>query len=116
MACPGWIWQCGLDSEDKRKRAEAVRQRLQGAPARRRARGHARLARAIVWGALAAALAIAWLADAYGVETGDLLNALMASFGFVVVFSALALFGAAVLGGLRLLLQRRRRRIHSDSS
>ena len=58
-----------LDSGDKLKRAEAIRERLQRAPARRRVRSHARLTRTILLGTVAVALAIAWLADAYEVET-----------------------------------------------
>ncbi len=96
-----------MESSDKLRRAEAIRERLQRAPARRRARSHARLARAVLLGTVAVALAIAWLADAYGVRTQDLLNALAASFAFVGVFSALALTGGSLLFGLRWLRSRR---------
>jgi len=97
-----------LESSDKLKRAEAIRERLQRAPARRRARSHARLTRTILLGTVAVALAIACLADAYGVQTKDLLNALAASLAFVGVFAALALTGGLLLGGARRLLGRRR--------
>ena len=99
-----------MDSSDKLKRAEAIRERLQGAPVRHRVRGHAGLTRTILLGAVAVALAIAWLADAYGVETGDLLRVLRASLGFVGAFAALALLGGLLLGSARWLLGRRRRR------
>ncbi|MCZ0945748.1 MAG: hypothetical protein OXJ53_22060 [Gammaproteobacteria bacterium] len=97
-----------MDSNDKLKRAEAIRERLQSAPARRRVRSHARLTRTILLGTVAVALAIAWLADAYGVESDDLLNALTASFGFVGVFTALAVLGGFLLGAARRLLSGRR--------
>ena len=102
-----------MDSSDKLKRArleraEAIRERLQSAPVRRRTRSHARLTRTILLGTVAVALAIAWLADAYDVETKDLLQALTASLGFVSVFAALALIGGLLLGGARRLLGRRR--------
>lgn len=97
-----------MDSSDKLKRAEAIQERLQSAPTRRRVRSHARLTRTILLGTVAVALAIAWLADAYEVETADLLNALTASFGFVVFFAALALLGGFLLGAVRRLLSGRR--------
>lgn len=102
-----------MDSSDKLKRArleraEAIRERLQSAPTRRRTRSHARLTRTILLGTVAVALAIAWLADAYGVETKVLLQALTASLGFVGVFAALALIGGLLLGGTRRFLGRRR--------
>ena len=105
-----------MDSSDKLKRArleraEAIRERLQGAPARRRTRNHARLVRTILLGTVAVALAIAWLADAYGVETKDLLQALMASLSFVGIFAALALIGGLLLGLARWLWRRRGRRV-----
>ena len=97
-----------MASGDKLKRAESIRQRLRRAPARRRARSHAQLARTILLGTVAVAFAIAWLADAYGVQTQDLLNALMASLAFVGAFAALALTGGLLLGAVRWLLGRRR--------
>ena len=97
-----------MDSSDKLKRAEAIRERLQSAPVRRRTRSHARLTRTILLGTVAVALAIAWLADAYDVESEDLLGALTASLGFVGVFAALALIGGLLLGGTRRFLGRRR--------
>jgi len=107
-ASPHWFRWPELESSDKLKRAEAIRERLQRAPARRRARSHARLTRTILLGTVAVALAIACLADAYGVQTKDLLNALAASLAFVGVFAALALTGGLLLGGARRLLGRRR--------
>ena len=98
-----------MDSSDKLKRAEAIRGRLQSAPARRRVRSHARLTRTILLGTVAVALAIAWLADAYDVETEDLLNALTASLGFVGIFAALALVGGLLLAVSRWFLAGRRR-------
>ncbi|MDD9964441.1 MAG: hypothetical protein F4X81_10025 [Gammaproteobacteria bacterium] len=98
-----------MDSSDKLKRAEAIRERLQSAPTRRRVRSHARLTRTILLGTVAVALAIAWLADAYEVETADLLSALTVSFGVVAIFAALALLGGLLLGLGRSLLARRRR-------
>ncbi|MCY4212794.1 MAG: hypothetical protein OXF68_04120 [Gammaproteobacteria bacterium] len=97
-----------MESGDKLKRAEAIRERLQRAPARRRARSHARLTRTVLLGTVAVALGIAWLADAYGVQTTDLVNALAASLAFVGVFAALALTGGLLLGAARWLLGRRR--------
>ena len=99
-----------MDSSDKLKRAQAIRERLQSAPVRRRVRSHARLTRTILLGTVAVALAIAWLADAYGVESADLLNALTASFGFVGIFAALALLGGLLFGLVRSLMVWRRRR------
>ena len=98
-----------MDSSDKLKRAEAIRERLQSAPARRRVRNHARLTRTILLGTVAVALAIAWLADAYDVETKDLLQALTASLSFVGVFAALAVLGGLLLGLARRLWRRSRR-------
>ena len=105
-----------MDSNDKLKRAEAIRERLQGAPARRRVRSHARLTRTILLGTVTVALAIAWLADAYEVETADLLNALTVSFGVVAIFAALAVLGGLLLGlGRSFLTKRRRtRRVSKD--
>ena len=104
-----------MDSRDKLKRAEAIRERLQSAPARRRVRSHARLTRTILLGAVAVALAIAWLADAYGVESEDLFSALTSSFGFVGIFAALALLGGLLFGlGRSLLAWRRRHRRASE--
>ena len=97
-----------LDSNDKLQRAEAIRERLRSAPERRRVRSHARLTRTILLGTVAVALAIAWLGDAYDVETEDMLRALRASLGFVGVFAALALIGGLLVGGARWLLGRRR--------
>ena len=99
-----------MDSRDKLKRAEAIRGRLQSNPARRRVRSHARLTRTILLGTVAVALAIAWLADAYEVETDDLLSALTASLGFVGLFAAMALIGGLLLGLGRSFLVRRRHR------
>lgn len=98
-----------MDSSDKLKRAEAIRERLQSAPVRRRVRSHARLTRTILLGTVAVALAIAWLADAYDVEMADLLSALTVSFGVVGIFAALALLGGLLLGLGRSFLSRRRR-------
>lgn len=103
-----------MDSSDKLKRAEAIRERLQSAPVRRRTRSHARLTRTILLGTVAVALAIAWLADAYDVESEDLLGALTASLGFVGVFAALALIGGLLLGLVHLLWRRRDRRVGED--
>ena len=108
-----------MDSSDKLKRArleraEAIRERLQSAPTRRRTRSHARLTRTILLGTVAVALAIAWLADAYDVETKDLLQALTASLGFVGIFAVLALIGGLLLGLGRLILTRRRRGRHAS--
>ena len=103
-----------MDSSDKLKRAEAIRERMQSAPARRRTRNHARLARTILLGTVAVALAIVWLADAYDVETKDLLQALTASLSFVGVFAALALIGGLLLGLARWLWRRRGRRVNPD--
>ncbi len=102
-----------MDSSDELKRsrlerAEAISERLQRAPARRRTRNHGRLTRTILLGTVAVALAIAWLADAYDVETKDLLQALTASLGFVGVFAALALTGGLLVGLARWLWRRRR--------
>ena len=98
-----------MNSSDKLKRVEAIRERLQSAPVRRRVRSHARLTRTILLGTVAVALAIAWLADAYDVETKELLHALAGSLGFVGVFAALALLGGLLLGLVRRLWRRRRR-------
>ena len=97
-----------MDPDDKLERAEAIRERLQSAPLRRRVRSHARLTRTILLGTVAVALAIAWLADAYDVEAQDLVGALTASLAFVGVFAALALIGGLLLGGARRLWGRRR--------
>ena len=96
------------------ERAEAIRNRLWGAPARRRVRNHARLTRTILLGSVAVALAIAWLADAYDVETRDLLSALRASLGFVGIFAALAVLGGLLLGLGRSFVAKRRRRASED--
>ena len=77
-------------------------------------RNHARLTRTILLGTVAVALAIAWLADAYDVETKDLLQALTASLGFVGVFAALALLGGLLLGLVRWLWRRRGRQVGDD--
>ena len=98
-----------MDSSDKLKRAEAIRERLRSAPVRRRTRSHARLIRTILLGTVAVALAIAWLADAYGVEMEELLGALTASVGFVGIFAVLALLVGLLLGLGRSILVRRRR-------
>ncbi len=100
-----------MDPSDKLERAEAIRARLQRAPLRRRTRSHSRLTRTILLGTVAVALAIVWLADAYGVETKDLLQALTASLGFVGIFAALALIGGLLLGLARWLWRRRGRRV-----
>ena len=99
-----------MSASDKLKRAEAIKERLRSAPARRQGRSHSRLTRTILLGTVAVALAILWLADAYDVETTDLLSALKASLGFVGVFAALALLGGLLLGLVRWLLTRRRSR------
>ena len=103
-----------MDPSDKLERAEAIRARLQSAPLRRRTRSHSRLTRTILLGTVAVALAIVWLADAYDVETKDLLQALTASLGFVGIFAVLALIGGLLLGLGRLILTRRRRGRHAS--
>ena len=104
-----------MQFSDKLKRAEAIRERLQSAPVRPRVRSHARLTRTIVLGTVAVALAIAWLGDAYDVETADLLSALKASMAFVGIFTALAVVGGLLLGGVRWILGRRQRRHGVDA-
>ena len=98
-----------MDSNDKLERAEAISERLQSVPARRRVRSQARLTRTILLGTVAVALAIAWLADAYDVETKDLLHALTGSLGFVGIFAALAVVGGLLLGLVRRLWRKSRR-------
>lgn len=64
-----------------------------------------RLARTVLLGALAVAFGIYWLADSYGVDTGELLDYLRTSLAFVLFF---ALFG--VLAGMLIWLIRMSRR------
>ena len=89
----------------KQRRADAVQERLAGRRALGRAWNQRRLARTILLGGLAVALAIHWLADAYGVDGRDLLQYLWASLGFVALF-----VGMAACCGLLLGLARRRGR------
>ena len=64
-----------------------------------------RLARTVVLGSIAVAVAIYWLAQSYGVDTGELLGYLKTSLVFVLFF---ALFG--VLAGMLIWLVRISRR------
>lgn len=89
----------------KQRRADAVQKRLARRPAVGRAWNQRRLARTILLGGVAVALAILWLADAYGVGGRDLLQYLWASLGFVALF-----VGMAACCGLLLGLARRRGR------
>lgn len=82
----------------KQRRAAAVQKRLAGRPAPGRARNQRRLARTILLGGLAVALAIHWLADAYGVGGRDLLQYLWASLGFVALFVGMAACCGLLLG------------------
>ena len=69
-------------------------------------RGGARIGRTVVLGAIAAALGIWWLAQAYGVDGSRLFGYLLGSVAFVAAAIALGLIGA----GLTLLLRRWRTR------
>ena len=64
-----------------------------------------RLARTVVLGSVAVAVALYWLADSYGVDMGELLGYLKTSLAFVLFF---AVFGA--LAGMLIWLIRMSRR------
>ena len=64
-----------------------------------------RLARTVVLGSIAVAVALYWLADSYGVDMDELLGYLKTSLAFVLFF---AVFG--MLAGMLIWLIRSRRR------
>lgn len=92
-----------VETLSKQQRADAVQARMQRRSAVGRVRSQRRLARTLLLGSVAVGLAIYWLADAYGVEARDLLSALWMSIGFVALLA-----GLAVVGGLVLVLAKRR--------
>lgn len=85
----------------KRQRADAVRARLRRGSAVGRKPGQRRLVRTILLGCVAVALAIHWLADAYGVDGEALLRAFWVSIGFVALLAVLAALGGLLLGLVR---------------
>ena len=94
-----------MKSLSKQQRADAVQARLRGRSALRGKPSQRRLTRTILLGSVAVALAVYWLADAYGVDGGALLQALWVSIGFVALLA-----GLAALGGFLLSLVGRRHR------
>lgn len=96
------------EREDKLQKAEALSRRL---ARRSRPRGvnHRRLTRTLLLGTLAVAAAIYWLAVEYAVDMRELAGFLGTSVLFVILFTALAIFGALVLRALRRLQNRSRR-------
>ena len=92
-----------VETLSKQQRADAVQARMRRRSAVGRVRSQRRLARTLLLGSVAVGLAIYWLADAYGVEVRDLLSALWMSIGFVALLA-----GLAVVGGLVLVLAKRR--------
>jgi hypothetical protein len=65
-----------------------------------------RLMRTIVLGTVAVAFAIYWLADAYEVDTEELLSYLRTSLAFVLLFVVAGVLGGLLLRGLRRLRNR----------
>lgn len=88
------------ESDDKLRKADAVRRRLAGG-GRPRGFNHRRLVRTLMLGTGAVAASIYWLAVEYQVDMRELVGYLGASVLFVLLFTALAVAGAVVLRALR---------------
>ncbi len=71
-------------------------------------RKSARLARTILLGTVAVAVAVYWVADSYGVDRQNLLENLQTSAAFVALFVGIGIAAGGLLWGLRLLIFRLR--------